>query len=177
MADAHQLYEGGIQVERHVTVQKAPQTLFQFWRNFENLPQFMRHLYAVTMTDDKRSHWVAEGPAGSRVEWDAQIINEQDNELISWESIGGSPLQHAGSVRFRPLSGGRSTDVAVTLRYWPPAGRVGASVSKLLGQDPSNQIAEDLHRFKQLMETGSAPEDRDASGDNWPSISPTPDVT
>jgi uncharacterized membrane protein len=157
MADARERSEHGIQIKRHVIVQKAPPTLFAFWRNFENLPRFMGRLDSVRMADDKASHWVVKGPAGARVEWDARIINERENELISWESVGESDVRHAGSVQFRPLAGERGTDVTVTLRYQPPAGRLGATVAKLLGDDPSEQIAEDLNRFKRLMETGQAP--------------------
>jgi uncharacterized membrane protein len=98
------------------------------------------------------SHWVAEGPASVNVEWDARIINEIDNKLIAWQSLTGSMISTAGSVRFDPVNGG--TKVTVKLQFSPLAGSLGAAIARLLGEDPSQQIHEDLHRFKQLMETG-----------------------
>ena len=90
-----------------------------------------------------------------KVEWDARIINEIDDKLIGWQSLDGSMVSTAGSVNFRETP--RGTDVRVHLQYNPPAGKLGAAVARLFGEDPSVQIHEDLRRFKQLMETGEIP--------------------
>lgn len=141
----------GLKVERSVVVNRPVHEVYQFWRNFENLPRFMDHLESVTVLDETRSHWVAKAPAGTRVEWDAAIHNEIDNELIAWRSLPGSDVNHAGSVHFTPaLQGG--TEVRVVLSYEPPAGKLGAAVAKLLGEEPSQQVEDDLRRFKQVME-------------------------
>jgi uncharacterized membrane protein len=144
----------GIKVEKSVTINRSPAELYQFWRKFENLPQFMRHLEAVRVIDATRSHWVAAAPAGTTVEWDAEIINDKPNELIAWRSLEGSDVANAGSVHFEEQANGRGTVVKVALRYAPPAGRLGALVAKLFGEEPERQVEEDLRRFKQLMETG-----------------------
>jgi uncharacterized membrane protein len=149
-------YGRGIGVEQSVTIDVPAEQLYTFWRNFENLPRFMGHLKSVTILDDKRSHWVVNGPAGSDAEWDAEIINEIRNELIGWRSIEGSQVGNAGSVHFTPAPGGRGTVVKVVLRYDPPAGKAGAAIAKLFGEDPAQQVAEELRTFKQLMETGLA---------------------
>jgi uncharacterized membrane protein len=149
-------YGRGIRVEETVTIDAPADRLFAFWRNFENLPRFMEHLKSVTVIDDKRSHWVAKGPAGSDAEWDAVIINEVPNELIGWRSVDGSQVDNAGSVRFSTAPNGRGTIVKVVLRYDPPAGKVGAAIAKLFGEDPAHQVTEELRTFKQLMETGIA---------------------
>lgn len=143
----------GIRVEKSVTIHRPRGELFQFWRNFENLPRFMDHLESVTVIDDRRSHWVVRGPAGTRVEWDAEIHNEIPDELIAWRTLPGAEVDHAGSVHFDP-SGGAGTDVRVILRYAPPAGEVGAAAARLFGQDPAQQVEDDLRRFKQVMEAG-----------------------
>jgi uncharacterized membrane protein len=114
----------------------------------------MSHLEEVEETTGTTSHWVAWGPLGVRVEWDAEIINDIPNQLISWRSVGESDVVSAGSVSFKPAGGDHGTEVRVKLQYDPPAGKVGATVAWLLGQDPQRQIAEDLRRFKQLLETG-----------------------
>jgi len=145
-------YGRGIRVEENVTVSASPEELYRFWRNFENLPRFMSHLQSVEVIDEKRSHWVAKGPAGSDAEWDAEIINEIPNELIGWRSVDGSKVNNAGSVHFTRSRGNRGTDVKVVLRYDPPAGKLGAAIAKLFGEDPAHQVEEDLRLFKRLIE-------------------------
>jgi uncharacterized membrane protein len=144
----------GTKVEQSVTINRPPGELYSFWRNFENLPRFMGHLESVKVTGGDRSHWVAKGPAGTSVEWDAEVYNEKEGELIAWRSLEGSQVDNAGSVHFEPATGGRGTVVRVVLKYDPPAGKLGAAVAKLFGESPDQQIGEDLRRFKQLMETG-----------------------
>lgn len=146
----------GTKVEKSITINRSPEELYRFWRNFENLPRFMNHLESVKTIEGNRSHWVAKAPAGSTVEWDAEIYNEKENELIAWRSLEGADVDNAGSVRFEPATGGRGTVVRVTLKYDPPAGPLGALVAKLFGEEPSQQIEEDLRRFKQVMEAGEA---------------------
>lgn len=145
-------YGRGKKVEHSVVVSAPADRVFDFWRNFENLPRFMNNLESVQVHDEKRSHWVAKGPAGTKVEWEAEIINEVPDELIGWRSVEGSQVDNAGSVRFTPINEGRATEVRVVIRYDPPAGVVGAKVSKLLGEDPDANIREDLERLKRLLE-------------------------
>jgi uncharacterized membrane protein len=150
-------FRRGIHLEESLHVGRSPWDLYQFWRNFENLPRFMSHLESVRVIDARRSHWVAKGPAGSRVEWDAEVINDEPNALIAWRSLSNADVDNAGSVRFVPGPEGRGTDVKVVIDYIPPAGRVGSAIAHLFGEEPSIQIREDLQRFKQLMETGQVP--------------------
>ena len=141
----------GTRVEQSILVDRSPEELFHFWRNFTNLPRFMDNLESVAVLDEDRSHWVAKGPAGTRVEWDAAIHNEIEDELIAWRSLPGADVDQAGSVHFVPTGDGR-TEVRVVLRYRAPAGKVGEAVSKLLGEDPARQVSDDLRRFKQVVE-------------------------
>jgi len=147
----------GIKVEKSVTINRPPEELYQFWRNFGNLPRFMNHLESVTSLGNDRTHWVAKAPAGTRVEWDAEVYNEKENELIAWRSLENADVNNAGSVRFRRTPNGPGTEVRVVLNYEPPGGKIGAAVAKLFGEEPGQQVEEDLHRFKQLMETGEVP--------------------
>jgi uncharacterized membrane protein len=147
----------GIKVEESVTIARRPEELFRFWRDFRNLPRFMEHLESVTVIDANRSRWVAKGPGGSRVEWEAEIHNEIENELIAWRSVGDADVNNAGSVHFRAAPGG-GTEVRVVLSYEPPAhtGRLGQAIARLFGEEPGQQVREDLGRFKQVMEAGVA---------------------
>jgi uncharacterized membrane protein len=147
----------GERVEHAVTVLKPARLVYEFWRDFENLPRFMTHLLDVDTTSNGRSHWVARGPLGLRVEWDAEIIVDIPGEAIGWKSLDGSDVDTAGSVRFRELPGGRGTEVRVNLKYDPPAGKVGIAVAKLFGESPAQQIRADLRRFKQIVEAGEIP--------------------
>lgn len=146
-----------VRVERVTTINKPIHEVYQFWRKFENLPRFMRHLKSVETRGGNRSHWRAKGPAGMTVEWDAEIVQDRENEWIAWGSAEGSDVQNSGSVRFSPAPGGRGTEVRVQMQYSPPAGAFGRALAKLFGEEPEQQIHEDLHRFKQLMETGEIP--------------------
>ena len=147
----------GVKVERSVTITRPPDELYRFWRNFENLPRFMDHLESVEVIDERRSRWVAKAPAGRRVAWEAEIITERENELIGWRSLAGADVANAGSVHFRPAPGGRGTEVKVVLEYKPPVGPVGGAVARLFGEDPDQQVLEDLRHFKQVMEAGEVP--------------------
>lgn len=143
-----------IHVRHSVTINKSPAELYQFWHNFENLPQFMTHLESVTVTDEKRSHWKAKAPLGTTVEWDAEVTSDIENERIGWVSVEGSQIPNSGVVEFRPTSN-RGTELRVVLTYEPPAGEIGALFAKLFGEEPQQQVREDLRRFKQLMESGT----------------------
>jgi uncharacterized membrane protein len=143
-------YGKGIRVEESVIVGAPPSTVFRYWRNFENLPKFMSHLQSVEVLDNVRSHWSTKGPAGTNVEWEAEVINEVPNELIGWRSVDGSTVNHAGSVHFTATD--RGTEVRVIMRYDPPAHSVGARIARLLGEDPAKQVRDDLQQFKSLLE-------------------------
>jgi uncharacterized membrane protein len=145
----------GLRVEQTVRIARPAEELYRFWRNLENLPRFMDHLESVRVLDERRSHWVARGPVGSRVEWDAEVHNEIPGQLLAWRSLPGAEVNHAGSVHFEP-DAGDFTLVRVILRYDPPGGRLGAGVARLFGEDPDTQVADDLRRFKQVMEAGDA---------------------
>ena len=146
----------GIKFEESVTILRSPEELYAFWRNFGNLPRVMRHLQSVTETHSGQSHWVAKGPLGN-VEWDAKLIMDRPNEVISWRSLEGADVDTSGSVHFRPAPANRGTEVRVALSYNPPAGRIGATLAWLVGQDPQRQVREDLWTLKRKMETGSVP--------------------
>ncbi len=146
----------GILVTRGITVERPIGEVYAFWRNFANFPRFMAHLESVHETGPNLSHWVARGPMGTPIEWDAEVFVERPNELIAWRSVAGSQVDCAGSVRFRPSVDGQGTDVHVSINYEPPGGQAGAAVARLLGDDPNAQVAEDLARFKAVVEAGAS---------------------
>jgi uncharacterized membrane protein len=146
--------QGIILTRRAITVNRPLAEVYAFWRNFENFPQFMRHLVSVTDLGDGRSHWVAKAPAGREVQWAARVTQERENELISWRSEEGSEVYNAGTVTFRPAPGGRGTEVRVELEYEPPFGKLGSKVAMLFREEPGQQVADDLRHFKMVMETG-----------------------
>jgi uncharacterized membrane protein len=144
----------GLVVEKTITINRRPEELYQFWRHLENLPRFMAHLESVQETGPQRSHWVAKAPLGQSVQWDAEIVDELPNERIQWRSLEGADVDSAGWVSFRRAPEDRGTEVEVMLQYHPPAGRLGAVIARLFGEHPEQQLRDDLHRFKQMMEAG-----------------------
>jgi uncharacterized membrane protein len=143
-----------VHVETSISIDRSPEELYAFWRDFTNLPVFMMNLESVTLLDSVRSHWIANGPLGKRVEWDAEVYNDKENELIAWRSLENADVLNAGSVRFEAGPEGHGTFVRVTVNYNPPAGAIGASLAKFLGAEPQQLIKEDLRRLKQMMEAG-----------------------
>jgi len=149
--------DSGIHVREAVRVERPVEEIYGFWRQLENLPRVLTHLEQVSDLGDGRSHWIARGPADLGVEWDAEIINEVENKVIAWRSLPQSDVVTAGSVNFKPLRGGRASEISVHLQYEPPAGRAGAFFARMFGREPSQTIREDLRRLKQVMETGEIP--------------------
>lgn len=163
----------GIRVKHSVVIHRAPAELFKFWRELENLPRFMVNIESITPLDERRSRWRVRGPLDSVIAWDAEIINEVQDELIAWRSLPGSLVATAGSVRFQQALGELGTRVTVTLEYDPPVGVVGATIARWLGVDPERQVEGDLRRFKVLMEGGEGP----AVGAQWRGkLSEVPDL-
>lgn len=143
----------GVYTLKTITVNQPAEAVYRFWRDFENLSQFMAHLKSVQV-DNARSHWCARGPLGTRVEWDAEVIEDRPNEFIAWRSVANADIASRGSVSFRPAPGGHGTEITVELCYDPPAGKLGATLAKLFGKEPGQQISGDLRRLKQVLETG-----------------------
>ena len=146
--------DGIIRTKRSVTIGRPVEEVYAFWRNFENLPQFMRHLESVRVTGPRTSHWKAKAPAGATVEWDAELVDDRENELISWRSVEGSDIYNAGSVRFSKAPKDLGTEVRVEMEYDPPFGKLGSKVAMLWREEPGQQVQDDLRHFKQVMEIG-----------------------
>ena len=153
---AKQLSNGdrGIHARASCIVNREPDEVYSFWRNFENFPRFMRHVEAVQDLGDGRYHWVATGPAGMSVEWDAMMVADDPGRVITWRSLENSDVDNAGAVRFERAPGGRGTIVRVNIEYNPVGGVLGAAVAKLFGEEPEQQMDDDLRRFKQILEIG-----------------------
>jgi len=143
-----------IKIEHRVVVDRPRAECYRMWHRFERLPEFMDHLISVRVLDETRSFWEAKAPLGRTVEWYAEIINEVPDELIAWKSVDDPDVKNAGSVHFTDAVGGRGTEVRVTLDYAPPGGRVGAALARLFGENPDQQVQDDLRRFKAIMEHG-----------------------
>jgi len=143
-----------IRVEQAITINRPIEDVYRFWRDFRNFPRFVRHLVSVEEVSGSISRWRLKGPAGLSVEWDAELVEAREPEWIAWRSLEGADVQNSGSVRFERAPGARGTEVRVEFHYRPPAGALGRRIAFLFGEEPSQRIKEDLHRCKQLLETG-----------------------
>jgi len=155
-SDEHDIAERGFHVAQAMLINKSPEELYRFWRDFKNLPKIMRHIERIDVADDRRSHWVAraQGVPGGGVEWDAEIIRDDPNSLIEWRSLPGSNVETTGQIRFERGLGDRGTEVHVHMAYVPPMGTLGKWIAILFGQNPKRLVREDLRNFKRLMEIG-----------------------
>jgi uncharacterized membrane protein len=149
-----------------INVNRSPSDLYSFWRDLQNLPRFMSSIIAVEVLDDTCSRWHARGPFNKEFHWEAEIVEERNDEIIGWRTIEReSNLEHTGTVSFQRAPGNRGTIVTLDCRWSPPGGVFGALTAKLLPQDPARQVTEDLRRFRQLMETGEISRNHKPSSD------------
>lgn len=142
----------GIEFRKAIRINAPVEQVFNFWQNYDNFPRFMSHLKEVRDMGDGRSHWVANGPAGAPIEWDAQITEMRPNRVIAWESMPGSEVYNAGRVRFESVDGATRVDVFMT--YNPPGGVAGHAIAALFGADPKSAMDDDLLKLKSLLEQG-----------------------
>lgn len=145
---------GRLHARATITVHRPPAEVYRLWRDLERLPEFMHHLESVRMIDGRRSRWVARAPAGRTVKWDAEIVEERPERLIAWRSVDRADVPNSGTVRFTPAPRDEGTEVRVELIYQIPGGRAGAAVAALFGEEPHQQLKDDLRRFKQVVEIG-----------------------
>ncbi|CCH17216.1 SRPBCC family protein [Micromonospora lupini] len=136
------------------TIRRPVSDVYAFWRRLENLPTFMAHLQEVRSTGDRTTHWTASAPFDRSVEWDAEITDEVPDERIGWRSTGDADVPNTGKVWFVPAPDGVSTEVHVLLVYDIPGGKLGEAVARYFGEEPHQQLDDDLRRLKQVLETG-----------------------
>jgi len=146
-----------IDLQKHIHIQAPPNEVFAFFRDVENFPKFMTHLKSVECRSDdgRSSHWVAAGPAGLSVSWDADLTRVEANKLIAWRSAPHSTIRNAGVVTFEADAAG-GTHLHIRMSYNPPAGALGHAVAHLMGKDPKRAMDDDLLRLKALLEAGRA---------------------
>jgi uncharacterized membrane protein len=151
-------------VGRTVTIDRARDEIYAFWRHLPNLVGIMENIERIDLTDDKRSHWVVKAPGGRSVEWDSVIVDDQPGRLIAWQSVEGSDIRTSGRVEFLDAPPGRGTYVRATVAYDPPGGVIGEWIAKLLQREPNVQTRRDLRRLKQFLETGEITSSASPSG-------------
>jgi uncharacterized membrane protein len=143
-----------INIRTGLIVNKPKEEVYAFWRKLENLPLFMKHLASVTEIDSKHSHWEASLPGNiGKIKWNAEIVKEEANYLIGWQSIPNSMINNAGKVMFHDALGGQGTELEVVISYHPPAGEIGAGVAKALNNVFEKMIRQDVMNFKDYIET------------------------
>jgi uncharacterized membrane protein len=148
---------GALRVRKSIAINQSPEACYRFWRNVENFPRFMKHVDEVHVLDATRSHWRVHAPLGRHVEWAAELASDVPSQQLGWRTLPGAEIDHAGMVRFVPSSRARGTIVEVDFSYRAPLGKAGSRIAKLFGEEPSQQVEDDLRRFKQLIETGEIP--------------------
>ena len=148
---------GLMKVNKSLNVNQSPETCYRFWRDFSNFPRFMQHVEAVQIIDATRSRWQVRGPFRQHLNWEAELISDVPGQQLGWRTREGADIAHSGRVRFSPVAGQRGTRIEVDLDYHAPLGKAGVALARMTGEEPSQQLNEDLRRFKQLIETGEIP--------------------
>ncbi|MDR7208731.1 SRPBCC family protein [Flavobacterium piscis] len=141
-----------VNIRINSVINKPVNEVYTFWRDFENLPKFMTHLESVKPLSYTTSKWTAKGPAGiGKLSWKAEIVKDEKDKLISWNSLPDSSIQNAGKVVFRPS--GKNTEIIVTISYHAPLGIAGEGAAKLLNPFFEKLVREDLMNFKTYLES------------------------
>src|SRR5262249_41761372 len=140
-----------------ITVNKPAAEVYRFWRQVENHPRFMQHLESVLSTGEKRSHWVARGPLHMPLSWDAELVEDRENAVLSWRSLPGADVDNTSTVRLRELPNGRGTEVRFRLAYAPPGDVAGVALARLFKSLTVRQLQEELRHFKYIIEAGETP--------------------
>jgi uncharacterized membrane protein len=156
---AHQLHEGQ-KIDRAITILAPASELFTFWRDFTNLPRFMSNIESIQLISSTHTHWRWRSIGGLKLEWDAEVIAEIEDRMISWQTLPGSNVAQAGSVWFRPAPQDDATEVHVQLLYHVPGGKFTKTIARLLGGEPAQTLSADLRRLKWIFETGEVPTTR-----------------
>lgn len=147
----------GERIHRSVTINKSPAEIYTFFRNFGNLPFFMKDLISVLVSSETMSHWVVQLEHGPKVEWDAEITEEKYAEMISWHTIGNTEVKQSGTMWFEKAPRDRGTIVRLHMSYTIPAGKLGKLATLLVGEDPDSIMLTNLARLKAYLETGEVP--------------------
>jgi uncharacterized membrane protein len=153
-----------MQLTASTTVTKTPDEVYGLWSDLERLPSFMAHLDEVRVTGPRTSRWRASAPFGKAVEWDAETTQDVPGRLIAWQSVDGADIDNSGEVRFMPVPGDRGTEIRVAVRYDLPGGALGKAAARYFGEEPHQQLDDDLRRFKQITETGEVVRSEGAPG-------------
>ena len=141
-----------INIRVNSVINKPVSEVYAFWRNLENLPKFMNHLDSVRPASSTISEWTAKGPGGiGKISWNAEIIRDEKDKLLSWNSIEGSSIKNAGKIVFKPK--GKATELDVTISYHAPLGIAGESAAKLLNTYFEKLVKDDISNLKVYLET------------------------
>ena len=146
---------GRVHVTEAIKIDRPASEVYRYWKNFDNFPLFMKHVENVTKNADETWHWTVKAPLGTSVEWNARVTSDIEDQRIGWQSTKDSQIPNSGVVEFVGTPE-NTTELTVTMIYEAPAGKFGEWAAWALGEEPSIQVAEDLQRFKELMENGEA---------------------
>lgn len=143
-----------VNIRTSVQINLPVHEVYDFWRNLENLPRFMKHLESVEEKSSVTSHWTAKGPAGiGSISWDANILMDEPGQMLSWHSLPGSTINNAGKVLFKE-NGMGGTELDVTISYHAPLGVAGETAAKWLNPYFEKMVKDDIQSLKAFLETG-----------------------
>jgi len=136
-----------------VTIARPARELYDFWRDFANLPNVLENVDAITVDGPDRSTWSVKGPGGRTISWESVITDDRIGAFIAWQSVEGAQVRNSGRIEFHDVPE-RGSVVRAVIAYDPPGGTIAQLVAKLFQREPAIQARRDLRRFKQFMETG-----------------------
>jgi uncharacterized membrane protein len=139
-------------IEESAIIRRPVEEVFSFFRDFKNLPRFLGDVMAVEQIGPKAFRWTIQGPLGIRVNSTIKVTEERTNELIRYETTGVAGLKGYWEVHFARGSHHGETEIREVMKI--PLGRLGRVGLALIGKFPAEEVSSNLHRLKELLETG-----------------------
>jgi uncharacterized membrane protein len=139
-------------IEATVSIHRPVAEVFRFYREFTNLPTFLGDVMAIEHIGPATFRWTIQGPLGIRVKWSVRLTKERSNELICYETVSSPGRRTQWEIHFAPGSTAGETEVHEVMRA--PLGRLRRAALAVIGKFPAKEVAANLLRLKQVMETG-----------------------
>jgi uncharacterized membrane protein len=139
-------------IEASVTIKCSVEKVYAFHRDFTNLPRFLGDVMAVEQIDPATSRWTIQGPFGFKATRTTKVTEERPNATLRYETVTVPALRTSWEVHFSPGSRPGETEVREVMKL--PLGRLGRMALAAIGKYPMEEVTSNLHRLKELLETG-----------------------
>ncbi|MCE9556799.1 MAG: hypothetical protein K8T91_25915 [Planctomycetes bacterium] len=143
-------------LEAAIHILRPTDEVFRFCQDAEKLSTVVRHLQLIAPMEEGRTRWMVEGLQGTQIHWDAEMVCQQDSELLAFRSLPGSDIEISGAADFEAGPDGHGTVLTLKLKLALPHSSPSAAILELLGVGLEQMLDDDLQRIKEFLEADAA---------------------